>query len=259
MSARSTVEDPVGAIALLDEPKRRRLYEFVVARHVPVSRDEAASESGVSRELAAFHLDRLVVGGLLETEFKRLNNRRGPGAGRPAKLYRRTGRDLAVSLPFRDYKRAADLLAEAVDRLDGVSGTTGRAAVADAARARGETDGLEARWHAGPRPSRQRLRTALLDSLRRGGYEPEVAPDTGRISLRSCPFDALVARHRDLTCGMNVAWAEGVMKGLGHVDLEPALNPIDGSCCVVFQAQLPTMSPLKRPQDSPAELTDAKG
>jgi hypothetical protein len=51
--------DPIAALALLDEPTRGRLYELVAASHDEVSRDQAAQALGISRELAAFHLDRL--------------------------------------------------------------------------------------------------------------------------------------------------------------------------------------------------------
>src|SRR5918911_20308 len=53
------------------------------------------------RDLAAFHLDKLVEAGLLEASFRRLGERRGPGAGRPAKLYRRGAGEVAASLPPR--------------------------------------------------------------------------------------------------------------------------------------------------------------
>ena len=69
-------------------------------RRDPLSRDEAASALGISRELAAFHLDRLLRAGLLEAEYRRLGGRTGPGAGRPAKLYRRSSREIAISLPL---------------------------------------------------------------------------------------------------------------------------------------------------------------
>src|SRR5437868_8151395 len=98
----------------LADPVRRELYRWVVAQAEPVSRDQAASGAGVPRHTAKFHLDRLVDQGLLETEFRRLTGRAGPGAGRPAKLYRRAARELAVSLPPRHYDTAADLLASAV-------------------------------------------------------------------------------------------------------------------------------------------------
>src|ERR1043165_2906594 len=152
------IDDPVGAVALLDEPKRRRLYEFVTARSEPVGRDEAAAAIGIGRELAAFHLDRLAAAGLLDTEYRRLGGRTGPGAGRPAKLYRRSKRELNVSLPARDYERAAAVFAEALERMDDDGASL---AVTDVARARGEASGLEARLDAGPDAGATLLRSAL--------------------------------------------------------------------------------------------------
>ncbi|MEO8468183.1 MAG: transcriptional regulator [Chloroflexota bacterium] len=233
MTKTATFEDPVGAVALLDEPKRRLLYDLVAGREVPLGRDEAAAALGMSRELAAFHLDRLVVAGLLETEYRRLGTRTGPGAGRPAKLYRRADREIAVSFPPRDYDRVAEDFAEALDR---VEGKVGARAAADVARARGQADGIEARRSAGPRPSRGRLRAALLQLLRSDGYEPEVEVSSGNVCLRNCPYHALAASHRDLTCGTNLAWAEGVVKGLADTRLNPELASAPGYCCVRFNA-----------------------
>src|SRR4051794_14547108 len=82
----------VAAVAALAEPTRRRLYEYVVRRPHPVSRDDVAGALGVPRPTAAFHLDRLVSDGLLDVHYERRTGRTGPGAGRPAKLYRRSGR-----------------------------------------------------------------------------------------------------------------------------------------------------------------------
>ena len=133
--------DPIQVAAVLAEPTRRGLYEFVVARHEPIGRDEAAAAVGISRELAAFHLDRLVDAGLLLTEYRRLTGRTGPGAGRPAKLYRRATGDIEFSLPQRHYERAAELMATALDRL---GAATGLEAVARVARERGRALGADA-------------------------------------------------------------------------------------------------------------------
>ncbi|HET8785902.1 MAG TPA: helix-turn-helix domain-containing protein, partial [Candidatus Limnocylindrales bacterium] len=111
--------DDIDAIALLDEPVRRRLYEWVVDQGRPVGRDEAAAAAGVSRALAAFHLDRLAAAGLLTTEFRRLTGRTGPGAGRPSKLYARADRDIRVALPERRYDIAAEVMAEALEEAGG--------------------------------------------------------------------------------------------------------------------------------------------
>ncbi len=105
----------VGALA---EPARRSLYRYVVAQPRAVSRDQAATGVGLPRHTAKFHLDRLVADGLLDTEFRRLPGRRGPGAGRPTKFYRRADRQFAVSLPERSYELAGQVLAAAVERAD---------------------------------------------------------------------------------------------------------------------------------------------
>jgi len=224
------VDDPIEAVALLDEPNRKHLYDLVVASHEFVGRDEAAEALGISRELAAFHLDRLVRAGLLETEYRRRNGRSGPGAGRPAKLYRRATRGVAISLPPRHYDVAADLMATALDRLGSASGAQTAASIA---RERGNVVGAAARREAGSRPGRRRLLTALVDALRGAGYEPQIETPSGSMRLRNCPYDALVSEHRELICGMNLAWAEGVVDALGS-PVTPRALPAPSRCCVVF-------------------------
>lgn len=225
----------VAAIALLDDPKRRRLYKLVRASRRPVGRDEAAAALGISRELAAFHLDRLVDVGLLVAEYRRLGDRRGPGAGRPAKLYGPAQTDLAVSFPARDYEGAAELFAEAITGLSGRARAKALAKVNEVARARGEAAGAEARRQAGPSPSPGRLGDALVGMLETSGYEPVVDQEHGSLRLGSCPYRALAASNRDLTCHMNLAWAQGVLDGLGDDRLAAELEFPSGYCCVVFE------------------------
>lgn len=231
MTHHRTVADPVAAIALLDEPTRRRIYELATAAQHPVGRDDVAAELGISRELAAFHLERLVNGGLLEAEYRRRSGRTGPGAGRPAKFYRRADREVAISFPSRRYDAAADVFAEGIARLADPAAIE---AVADVARERGADLGLEARRIAGPRPSRRRRLTALMDLLGRAGYEPAVDEARGVVTLRNCPYHALVAEHRELTCGMNLAWAHGLTDA-ADLPFRPVLAAREGVCCVEFE------------------------
>ena len=169
----------------------------------------------------------------MRRQFRRRSGRTGPGAGRPAKLYRRAARDIAVSLPARHYERAADLMATALQRLPEGSGIE---TAAGTARERGESIGSEARRRAGRRLGRTRARTALLEVLRGAGYAPDVDAD-GTVRLRNCPYDALVAEHRDVTCGMNLAWAEGVIDGLRTPGVRAELAPEPGRCCVVLREE----------------------
>jgi predicted ArsR family transcriptional regulator len=57
------------------------------------------------------------------------------------------------------------------------------------------------------------------------------------LRLRNCPFHALVAEHRDLVCGMNLALIEGVVEGLDLPAAKPVLAPTSGMCCVCVRMQ----------------------
>lgn len=208
---------------------RRSLYLFVLAQARAVSRDEAAEAVGVRRGLAAFHLDRLAAEGLLEVEFRRLSGRTGPGAGRPAKLYRPTSAEYELSLPPRSYSFVAELLAEALEA--GRPGGSGESAEAIAER-HGAAIGRAARERLGVRPTVARLRSALEVVLSGLGYQPYAEARTHR--LRNCPFHALADRHRDLVCGMNEGLLRGVLEGLGLRRLEASLDPRPNECCVVL-------------------------
>jgi predicted ArsR family transcriptional regulator len=222
--------DELESLAALDDPKRRRLYRLVAERAPgELSRDEAAALAGVSRSLAAFHLDRLVDAGLLEANFRRLSGRAGPGAGRPAKLYRRAQRELSLSFPPRDYALAGRLLASAIASAEGA-----QASLCDRARELGKQLGTEAKTRAaGSRAGADaRLRSAL-DVLRELGFEPTAAGTD--IHLHNCPFHALAQEFPDVLCVMNVDLLQGLAAGAGLAGFEPRLDPAPGRCCVVLK------------------------
>jgi predicted ArsR family transcriptional regulator len=232
VSKEPTTQDPITAVAALAEPTRRALYDLVAASPAAVGRDDAVTALGISRELAAFHLDRLVDVGLLTTEYRRRSGRTGPGAGRPAKFYRRSAGEVDLSIPPRRYDRAAELMASALQRLAGRSGIE---ALVRVARERGVRVGVDARRPAGRRTGRRPSLRGLIDVLDNAGYEPDVVTE-GTVCLRNCPYKLLVEDHRDLLCGMNLAWAEGVVDGLGVQGVTVALAPEPGRCCVVFHS-----------------------
>jgi predicted ArsR family transcriptional regulator len=210
----------LASLSSLDDPVRRRLYEVVRERTEPIGRDEAAAAAGVGRALAAYHLDKLVEAELLTASYQRPPGRRGPGAGRPAKLYSRSDREFAVTVPPREYELAARLLVQAVE--SDPSGQS-QAALRDAARRLGAE--LSRRFQHG--------NGDLEASLAGHGYEPRRGDD-GVIRLRNCPFHKLAEHHRDVTCGMNLGLIEGIVAGLDAAGLRPVLDPRPGHCCVVI-------------------------
>ena len=212
----------VAAVAALAEPTRRRLYDHVVRQPRPVGRDEVAGALGVPRATAAFHLDRLVADGLLDVHYERRTGRSGPGAGRPAKLYRRSECSVAVSLPERHYSLAGELLAEAVVEAEG-SGERPAAVLARRAHARGRAMGSAVDGAAGT--------NALLRVLEASGYEPRV--EDGGIALANCPFHALARDHTALVCDMNLHLLGALLDVLGGTEVHARLEPAPQRCCVV--------------------------
>lgn len=212
-------------LSALTDPVRRALYFYVAARPGEVSRDQAARGVHVSRALAAFHLDKLVRHGLLETSYRRLGKRRGPGAGRPAKLYRRSGLQLQFSVPAREYELAARLFADVIAAAPRSIATRVRAT----ARSVGTSLGREAR-----RTGRKGSPLRIEDVLGELGYEPFHAPD-GQIRLRNCPFDALAREHRALVCDANVHLMRGLVAGLGLRGIKARQELKPGQCCVALR------------------------
>jgi predicted ArsR family transcriptional regulator len=214
------VERDLGVLAVLGDPVRRSLYDYVTAQDHEVSRAEAAAATGVQRSLAAFHLDRLAEAGLVQVTFRRTTARRGPGAGRPAKFYRRAAVEHQVSVPPRDYRGAAEMLAGVVDMLGGEQ------ELQRAARSRGAAAGRTALRDAPEGDHDDRLAAVLSEQ----GYQPYAdGPD---VRLRNCPFHALAERYPPLICGMNLAWIEGLLEGGAMPGLAARLEPRPDECCV---------------------------
>jgi predicted ArsR family transcriptional regulator len=223
----------VAGVAALAEPVRRDLYLFVAGQPEPVSRDQAAAAVGVPVHTAKFHLDRLADEGLLEVEYRRLSGKRGPGAGRPTKLYRRSEHEVAVSLPPREYDLAAGVMAAAIEA-SVRDGTPLRDALRESAVAAG-------RALAAPKvPRSGQPLHAICEVLADHGYEPRTEPDgeaEERVVMANCPFHWLSRTHTELVCGLNADLIDGVTQELGQGVVTARLEPAPGRCCVVLRAE----------------------
>ncbi|MGH9083613.1 MAG: helix-turn-helix transcriptional regulator, partial [Acidimicrobiales bacterium] len=225
--------DQVTALAALGEPVRRRIYECAAARPSGVSRDGAAQALGVSRSVVAFHLDKLVEAGLLQADFRRPPGRTGPGAGRPAKWYRRADGEITVSIPERRYELAAVLLAEAVERAT-TDGVPVVAALREVARQHGRRIGAPlGETGAQAAPMADRLAALLAEH----GYEPAACGTT--LTVANCPFHHLAEEHRDLVCAMNHELLCGVAEAAGLPGDAARLEPALDRCCVTVVVDPP--------------------
>jgi predicted ArsR family transcriptional regulator len=232
------------AVAALVDPVRRGLYEHVRRERRPVTREDAAQALDISRNLAAFHLDKLVEVGLLSARYESPEDQ-PRGRGRTPKVYLARDEGLSLTLPERRYDLVGTILADAI----AADPADARRSAHHCAGALGREIGAAASGHTQPRTARGQTdaAVAVLTDL---GYEPERAgaehagAEQGgadhagaesagaEVVLDNCPFDALASRHTELICGINVAFVGGLLSGLGCDALRAELRPRPGGCCV---------------------------
>ncbi|HEU4363457.1 MAG TPA: helix-turn-helix domain-containing protein [Mycobacterium sp.] len=227
-----SLERDAAGIGALADPVRRELYRFIGAQPGPVSREQAADAVGIARHQAKFHLDRLAAEGLLEIDYARLTGRSGPGAGRPSKLYRRASRDIAVSLPPRQYELAGRLMADAIAAAAG-SGASAMRMLNKLAHDYGHRAGAAAAAQQPAADAPAALRLAV-DVLGEHGYEPRYVND--EVQLANCPFHTLAQVQTQLACEMNHALITGLTEALTPHCPRARLCPQTGHCCVVLCA-----------------------
>ena len=202
------------AVTALVDQVRRALYNYVRSQDHPVTRDEAAEAQRISRNLAAFHLDKLVGAGLLQARYEAPADQ-PRGRGRTPKVYEAAPGCIALTIPERRYDLIGEILAQAVAE----DPTDARTAALRLAEHRGVTIGRQVAGH-GPV-------AAVLAEL---GFEP--ADGDELIRLRNCPFHELATQQTELVCGLNQAFIAGLLDGLGRPDLDARLAPNPGACCV---------------------------
>jgi predicted ArsR family transcriptional regulator len=211
----NVVDDQWTVVVALADASRRSLYDYVRRQGRPVAREEAADATGMSRNLAAFHLDKLVEAGLLAARYEAPPDR-PRGRGRAPKVYEPVGDGLTVTMPARRYELLAEILADAVAE----SPTRSFETALELATARGRSIGQ----------SLQKNNQGLLSGLTTLGFEPEEQPDV--VLLRNCPFHALAGRQTALVCGLNHRFLQGLVDGLQAERVEANLAPRPGACCV---------------------------
>ncbi|SED68419.1 helix-turn-helix transcriptional regulator [Jiangella alba] len=227
-----TGEAEISAVAALDEPLRRRMYAFIRQARRPVTRDEAAASAGISRKLAAFHLDKLVDAGLLRAHFQPVGGIRK--VGRAPKVYEPARDDVQVAIPPRRHAMLAEVLIDAV--LTEGDDETARDASVRVARQHGAEAGAAERARVKPGRLGAERALTLAETLLAGyGFEPSRESPTC-VRLRNCPFHPLAARSTELVCGINHAFLDGLLGGLQATRVEAVLAPRPGECCVELRA-----------------------
>jgi predicted ArsR family transcriptional regulator len=238
-------ESSIRAVAALEDGLRRGMYAFIRQAREPVTREQAAAAVGISRKLAAFHLDKLVEAGLLQARYQAAAGLRK--VGRTPKVYEPAGVDIRISIPQRRPEILADVLLDAV--LASGEAESAQNAAVRAAGARGADIGAQGRARARPgRLGAERGLTLASGVLERYGFEPSRETPTC-VRLRNCPFHPLAARAPELVCGLNQAFLSGLLAGLQAPSVDAVLDPRPGECCVELRAGRPASTEGPPPGD----------
>ena len=227
------VDQGAEAVGVLEDELRRQLYRIVRRAGQALSRDDVAGQAGISRRLAAFHLDKLTERGLLRAHYARPPGRSGPGAGRSAKYYEPSDLEVDVSIPQRRYDLAGRLLIQAITSASPREPAS--AAAARVAREAGaEIGGLVRQEKRLRHPGAERALTTAAQVLDEHGFEP-YRPGPERVALRNCPFRELAQEAPEVMCRMNEAFVEGLLRGLGNGTIRAARESTPGDCCVTLR------------------------
>lgn len=200
----------------LGDPTRNAIFDYIADAGHPVDVRELTDHFGLNHNAIRQHLTRLTEAGLVM-----VTTAPPSGRGRPRQLFeihpaaderwRGDGPYQRISLMLVDMLKTGDSAIE-------VGRRTGRRI---------------------PVPAQQPIEDSLLQTLARGGFEPELDPgsDTAEFILHRCPFAETAAADPETVCALHLGMAQGLaerFQDVSVVGLEPR-DPRRAGCRLGFQ------------------------
>jgi predicted ArsR family transcriptional regulator len=196
----------------LGDATRRGIYVTVRESPEPVTASQIAELFDIHANVARHHLDRLVADGYLQVTRRRPSGRTGPGAGRPAKHYEPTRKNVSVQFPARRYDLLAELLLRVIERI----APDDAAAIADEI---GREYGRELAAEIGfPDDSGyDTAAIAVASALTGAGFEVEARPGDHELVTRFCPFGESAENHPAIVCQLDQGLVNGLLEGTKQI------------------------------------------
>ncbi len=191
--------------ATLGDATRRGIYITVRESAEPMTAGQISELFDIHANVARHHLDRLVTDGYLQVTRRRRSERRGPGAGRPAKHYETTAKEISVQFPARRYDLLAELLARVVER---VAPDTAAEIAEDVGREYGRE--LAAEVGLAKDAGFDTAVAAVAKAMMGAGFESEANTADRVIVTRFCPFGETASKHPEIVCKLD----QGIVSGL---------------------------------------------
>jgi predicted ArsR family transcriptional regulator len=209
----------------LGDPTRRAIYIAVRESPDPMTASDVASLFDIHPNLARHHLDRLTSDGFLKAAPERKSA--GPGAGRPARAYEATSKEVTVHFTPRRFEMLAEMLFSVLEEL----APTDVSAVAErVGRTYGER--LAAEIGAPEDPGYEAAVQAVARAMTGLGFSVDPDVEGQRLLTSHCPFGETATNHPEVICSLDRGIVAGLFGGLS-VACNPVVIPhkdLDEEC-----------------------------
>ena len=198
----------------LGDATRRGIYIAIRESPEPMTASQIAELFAIHANVARHHLDRLVADGYLQVTRRRPSGRTGPGAGRPAKHYEPTRKNVSLQFPARRYDLLAELLLRVIERI----APEDASAIADEI---GREYGRELAAEIGF-PNESGYDTAAIavaKALIGVGFEVEARPGDHELVTRFCPFGESAKNHPAIVCQLDQGLVSGLLEGTDQIPI----------------------------------------
>lgn len=213
--------------AALGDPTRRAIYIAVRESAEPLTTSAIAELFAIHPNVARHHLDRLADDGYLEVSRRRPAGKTGPGAGRPAKCYEATDKEVSVHFAPHRFEMLVDMLIRVLDEV--APGNV--AAVAESV---GQAYGTElaAEIGAPEEPGYEGAVRAIARAMTGLGFSVDPDIEGQRLLTTHCPFGEAATSHPEVICSLDRGIVTGLLGGLSY-DCTPVIIPhtdLDADC-----------------------------
>lgn len=186
----------------LGDPTRRAIYVTVRESSEPLTASLVAELFELHPNVARHHLDKLAADGWLVVSKRRVA---GTGAGRPAKMYEASSREVSIHFAPRRYELLVDLLMRVLSR---IGPEDVRRVAEEVGREYGEELALEIGGpdDIGYADAVQAVAVAMTGL----GFSMDSDVAGQRLVTSHCPFGEAAADHPDVVCSLD----RGIVTGL---------------------------------------------
>ncbi|HEX9847745.1 MAG TPA: helix-turn-helix domain-containing protein [Acidimicrobiia bacterium] len=209
----------------LGDPTRRAIYIAVRESADPMTTSKVAGLFGIHPNVARHHLDRLAEDGYLRVSHERKAG--GPGAGRPAKTFESTNKEVSVHFAPRRFEMLTEMLFQVLEE---VSPPDVSAVAERVGRSYGEQ--LAAEIGAPHDPGYDEAVQAVASAMTGLGFSVDPDVEGQRLLTSHCPFGETATSHPEVICSLDRGIVAGLFGALS-VPCNPVVIPhlvLDDEC-----------------------------